>query len=255
MKTISDIAEWRCIRETLANKSIGLVHTMGNLHAGHLSLYKRSKAENDITVAVIFLNKAQFEGRDDDFSRYPRTVEEDKVHLVKENVDYLLLFNHQDMYPDGYQIQVIETTELSSTLEGALSPTYFHGVLTICLKFLNLIQPTRSYLGEKDYQQVLLYKKMVEMLFINTHVVPCPTVRADDGLALSSRNLRLNEGQRDKSRLIPEILMKTKTASEASELLENAGFKVDYVVDKWNRRLAAAWLGNTRLIDNIPLNN
>ncbi|MES2141764.1 MAG: pantoate--beta-alanine ligase [Pseudomonadota bacterium] len=251
MNIVTSIAEWQIIRKNIQHKSIGFVHTMGHLHQGHLSLCANAQAENDVTVAAIFINPTQF-NQNDDFIRYPRTLEEDKNLLTKQKVDYLLLFDQQTIYPDDYQIQVNEVSELSQLLEGSFRPGHFTGMLTVVLKFLNIVKPTRSYYGEKDYQQLLLIKKMAQALFLDTEIIGCATVRAEDGLALSSRNSRLTSEQRKKASCFPEILQKAASPEVAEKELEALGFKMDYVADLWARRLAAVWVENIRLIDNIP---
>lgn len=251
MNIVSKINEWRVLRQQLNNLSIGFVPTMGNLHAGHISLYQRAKAENQITVASIFVNPTQF-NQTSDFNHYPRTLDADIRLLAEYGVDYLLLPTESEMYPDQYQVQVHETQE-SKLLEGEFRPGHFNGMLTIVLKLLNLVQPTRAYFGEKDYQQCLLVKKMVDALFLPVEIVPCTTIRADDQLALSSRNSRLNQEQRVKAAYLPELLNSHLATTEVMEALSAQGFKVDYVHEKWGRRLAAVWLGDVRLIDNIPI--
>ncbi len=252
MNSVTSLAEWKTIRKKIQNKSIGFVHTMGHLHAGHLSLCLRSQQENDVTVAAIFINPTQF-NHITDFINYPRTLETDKALLFQQKIDYLLLLDKQAIYPDNYHIQVDETTELSKILEGQFRPSHFTGMLTVVLKYLNIVKPTRSYYGEKDYQQLLLIQKMTQAIFLETEVIACPTVRAEDGLALSSRNSRLTQEQRKKARFFPEILQKAQNLKDANKELEALGFKVDYVADQWGRRLAAVWLDEIRLIDNMPI--
>lgn len=250
MNIVTSIAEWRVLRKKIHDKSIGFVHTMGHLHEGHLSLCARSQQENDLTIAAIFINPAQF-NRDEDFVSYPRTLEKDKSLLSAQKIDYLLLLDKQAIYPDDYQIQISETTELSQILEGKFRPGHFNGMLTVVLKYLNIVKPTRAYYGEKDYQQLLLVKKMAQALFLETEIVACLTVRAEDGLALSSRNSRLTAKQREKAGHFAEMLKKRQNSASMAKQLENLGFKVDYIAEQWDRRLAAVWLGDVRLIDNI----
>ncbi|MDQ8039852.1 MAG: pantoate--beta-alanine ligase [Rickettsiella sp.] len=250
MNIVTNLAEWRKVRKAIQLKSIGFVHTMGHLHAGHLSLCERSQRENEITTVAIFINSTQF-NQSEDFTNYPRTLEKDKTLLKTQKVDYLLLLDKQTIYPDNYQIQVTETSELSQILEGKFRPGHFIGMLTVVLKFLNFVKPSRSYYGEKDYQQLLLIKKMAQTLFLETEIVACPTVRAEDGLALSSRNSRLTVEQRKKAALFPKILQQAVSVEVTTMELEANGFTVDYVADRWSRRLAAVWVYNIRLIDNI----
>ncbi|CAG2176672.1 unnamed protein product [Oppiella nova] len=250
MIIVTECSQWQEIRKTLAHKSIGLVHTMGNLHPGHISLCQRSQKDNEVTVVAIFVNQTQF-NNPDDYRYYPRTLEQDKQLLHQQKVDYLFIPTYEDMYPDNYQIQVLETGEIGAHLEGEHRLGHFTGMLTIVLKHLNVIRPTHSYYGEKDYQQLMLIEKMAKALFLPVTIVGCPTIRADNGLALSSRNNRLSEESRVKAAKLPVILRDSLTVDDAFERLTDLGFKVDYVCDRWDRRLAAVWLDNVRLIDNI----
>jgi pantoate--beta-alanine ligase len=249
MKSVTSLTEWQTVQKKIQSKSIGFVHTMGHLHAGHLSLCLRSQQENDLTIAAIFLNPRQFD-QTTDFENYPRTLEADKTLLVQQKIDYLLLLDESVIYPDAYHIQVHENTELSRILEGQFRPGYFIGMLTVVLKYLNIVKPTRSYYGEKDYQQLLLIQKMAQAIFLETDIIACPTVRAEDGLALSSRNSRLTPAQRKKARFFPAVLEKIQSPEAAVTELAALGFEVDYVADCWGRRLAAVWLDDIRLIDN-----
>jgi len=251
MNIVTDMNEWQEIRKTLVGKSIGLVPTMGHLHPGHLSLCQRSQAENDVTVISIFVNPAQF-NQANDFNSYPRTLEQDESLLRSIHIDHLLLPSMESMYPDHYQVQVTET-ELSRELEGEHRPGHFNGMLTIVLKLLNLVSPARAYFGEKDYQQLLLIKKMVAALFLSVDIIACKSIRTEDGLALSSRNSRLDAEQRKKATSFAKLLASGQSIETIIEQLHILGLKVDYVADKWQRRLAAVWLDDVRLIDNIPL--
>jgi pantoate--beta-alanine ligase len=251
MNIVSNLNEWLDIRKNLTNKTIGFVPTMGHLHTGHLSLCQRAHNENDITVVSIFVNPTQF-NQAKDFNVYPRTLEQDQELLVTSKVDYLLLPKQSEIYADNYQIQINET-ELSTELEGAFRPGHFNGMLTIVLKLMNLTQPSRAYFGEKDYQQLLLIKKMVAALFLPVDIVSCPTVRAEDGLALSSRNSRLTDTQRQKATYFAQLLQSSNTLEKITEQLKLHGFQVDYIAEKWQRRLGAVWLDDIRLIDNISI--
>jgi pantoate--beta-alanine ligase len=248
MNIVTKIGDWQALRATLSGKSIGFVPTMGNLHAGHISLCERAIAENDVTVVSIFVNPSQFNQKSD-FDLYPRTLEQDQALLGKYKVDYLFVPDAESMYSDQYDVCVSECN-LALDLEGVYRPGHFDGMLTVVMKLLNLIQPTRAYFGEKDYQQLLLVKKMVQAFFLQVDIVACETKRADDQLALSSRNTRLNAIQRKLAALFPTILCQSVTVEEATSKLSAAGFKVDYVADKWDRRLGAVWIDDIRLIDN-----
>lgn len=251
MNIVSDIKAWKSYRKTLMGNAIGFVPTMGNLHEGHLNLVRRSKNENDFTIVSIFINPTQF-NQSSDFENYPKTMEDDIQLLNSVGADCLFMPDKQSMYTDNYTMRLTET-EISSTLEGEHRPGHFDGMLTVVLKLLNLTQPTRAYFGEKDFQQLLLVKKMVDALFIPTEIIGCPTVRAEDGLALSSRNSRLNQVHRTMASTFHEILSSDKSLDVITQQLTQSGFQVDYISEKWGRRLGAVWLGETRLIDNIQL--
>lgn len=251
MNILTDISAWQRLRQQLANKTLGFIPTMGNLHQGHLSLCERSKQENEITVVSIFVNATQF-NQAADFEKYPRTLALDTNYLTDIKVDYLFLPESSAMYPDDYEIQVTET-RLSSELEGEFRPGHFNGMLTVVLKLLNLVQPTRAYFGEKDFQQLLLVKKMARALFLPTEIVGCETIRAADGLALSSRNSRLTAEQRIASQKFPQLLQSALSIDEIKQELTNHAFKVDYIAEQWQRRLGAVWIDDVRLIDNIAI--
>lgn len=251
MKLVSDLDVWRQERARLEGRTIGLVPTMGALHEGHLELVARSARECDRTVVSVFVNAPQFNDAGD-LARYPRELEADARLAESAGADLLLAPAHEAMYEDGFRYRVTET-ELSRTLEGAHRPGHFDGVLTVVLKLLNLVRPHRAYFGEKDYQQYELVAGMAAALFLEVEIVPCPTVRDPDGLALSSRN-RLLEGEaRRRAPLFPELLASGAPPEEVRRRLEEAGFTVDYVEDVGGRRFGAVHLGGVRLIDNMPL--
>ncbi len=222
---------------------------MGALHAGHLSLLKRAKAENDLAAASIFVNPTQFNDKRD-LERYPRTLKEDLKKLEEAKTDFLLLPPAADLYPDGYTYRVSETAE-SGALCGAHRPGHFEGVLTVVLKLLNLVKADKAYFGEKDYQQYHLIKGMAGAFFLDTEIIPCRTRREADGLAMSSRNLLLEPEHR---RLAP-ALYRELTSPARPEVIKRKlaalGFKTEYVEERWGRRFAAARLGKVRLIDNV----
>ncbi len=251
MNIVTKINEWREISKTLTGKKIGLVTTMGHLHTGHLSLFARAGRENDVTVASIFVNPTQF-NQSKDFELYPCTIEQDCALLESQKVDYLFLPDAEEMYQDGYQVQVTENT-LSTELEGQHRPGHFNGMLTVVLKFLNIVQPTRAYFSEKDYQQLLLVKKMVSALCMPVEIVGCETIRDKDGLPLSSRNSRMNAVQRQKAGDFFRLLSSDLSVDEIINQLNRLGFKVDYIAEKWQRRLGAVWVDEVRLIDNISI--
>ena len=252
MNIVTKINDWQAIRKKNYNKAIGFVHTMGHLHAGHISLCARSQAENDLTVVAIFINAKQF-NQIEDFIHYPRSLEADTALLIKQKIDYLLLLDSETIYSDDYHIQIHDTSDLSKELEGKFRPGHFIGMLTVVLKYLNIVKPTKAYYGEKDYQQLLLIKKMAQALFLETEIVGCSTIRAKDGLALSSRNSRLSLEQRAIACHFPKVLKLAPTPEIAKQELKSLGFKIDYVADQWGRRLAAIYLGSVRLIDALPI--
>lgn len=251
MNILFNVGDCRIMQREVHNKSVGFIPTMGNLHAGHASLIQQSKRENDITVVSIYVNPTQF-NQQSDFQHYPRTLEQDKAMLTSLKVDYLLSPTEQAVYPDNYQVQLSET-EISRELEGEHRPGHFDGILTVVLKLFNLVQPTRAYFGEKDYQQLLLVKKMVNALLLPVEIIACQTLRAEDGLALSSRNSRLTEAKRKQAAIFPDLLQQVLPVNIIKEKLMEQGFKVDYIAEKWGRRLGAIWLDNVRLIDNVAM--
>lgn len=251
MNIVSSVNEWQLLRQSFTDQSIGFVPTMGHLHAGHVSLCERAKNENKVTVVSIFINPTQF-NHGQDLANYPRTLEHDIALLQETGVDYLFLPEATEIYHDQYEIMVKETN-LSQILEGEFRPGHFEGVLTVVLKLFNLVQPTRAYFGEKDYQQLLLIKKMVDSLFLPIAIIACPTIRNIQGLALSSRNSRLNSDELKKAIFFAKCLQSDKSNDEIKQLLLEIGFKVDYIETAWGRRFAAVWVGDVRLIDNVSL--
>ncbi len=249
MNIVSDLKIWQALRKNLDQKRIGFVPTMGNLHQGHLSLCRRAQNENELTVVSIFVNPTQF-NQAQDFDRYPRTIEADLALLKEAGVDYVLMPDSAALYPDHFEIKITENT-IGALLEGEHRPGHFTGMLTVVMKLLNLVQPQYAYFGEKDYQQLLLVKKMVEALFLPCEIVSCPTVREASGLAMSSRNSRLTAAQKQLAPQLHQILSSHLPLEQMHEALTKAGFRVEYVAEKWGRRLVAVWLGEVRLIDNV----
>jgi pantoate--beta-alanine ligase len=244
--------DWKAARAAMdpLGLKVGFVPTMGALHAGHRSLLERARAENDCVVLSVFVNPTQFEDPGD-LKRYPRTLGAD-LKLAEGLVDCVLAPDPGLMYPDDYRYRMTEYT-LSTRLEGAQRPGHFEGVLTVVLKLLNLVRPHRAYFGEKDWQQLQLVTGMVKALFLPVEIVPCPTVRDPDGVALSSRNARLSSSARARAAAFPRILRESAEASAAARALDNAGFGVDYVEDLDGVRLGAVRLEDVRLIDNVRI--
>lgn len=245
MKIFDTIGEWRDFRAAL-HAPLGFVPTMGALHAGHASLVQRSVNETAHTLVSIFVNPTQFNDPND-LQHYPRTLEADIALLRSAGAQYLLLPDYDALYADGYRYRITENS-FSRQLCGKHRPGHFDGVLTVVMKLLQLAKAQRAYFGEKDYQQFRLIQDMAQAFFLDTEIIPCPTVREEDGLALSSRNSRLNAEERHKAPLIFKALRDNNR-----QLLEYDGFKVDYFEEHDNRLYAAATLGSTRLIDNIPM--
>ena len=245
------VAAWRHTRAgaDFASRTVGFVPTMGALHAGHRALLERARAENERVVLSVFVNPTQFNDPAD-LAKYPRTLAED-VALADGLATDVFAPPPEEMYPDRYRYRVTEL-EASRELEGAHRPGHFDGVLTVVLKLLNLVQPTRAYFGEKDWQQLALVRGMVDSLFLPCAIVACPTVREADGLAMSSRNRRLAPADRARAAAFPRLL-RAGTPEAATQALRDAGFAVDYVAERDGVRLGAVHLGGVRLIDNVRL--
>ena len=276
MRQLTTIADMRVALVARGGASVGLVPTMGNLHEGHMSLVEACRRSCDVTVASVFVNPLQF-GPNEDFARYPRTPTEDAAMLERGGVDYLFAPTEQEMYPNGRDGHVVVTVpSLTSILCGAHRPGHFDGVGTVVLKLFNIVAPTHAFFGEKDYQQLTLIKTICRQLDVAIEIVGVPTIRADDGLALSSRNQYLSKDERARAPSIQRELQRIRAALERGECdfaalesaatskLVEAGFVADYVSirnpitlgaptadDREFVVLAAARLGRTRLIDNV----
>jgi pantoate--beta-alanine ligase len=256
-------------------KRIALVPTMGNLHDGHMTLVDEARARADVVVVSIFVNPMQFD-RPDDLARYPRTLQEDSEKLTRRGVDLVFAPDPAAVYPQGLEQQTyVDVPGISSILEGASRPGHFRGVSTIVSKLFNLVQPDLACFGEKDYQQLALIRKMVADMGYDIDIVGVPTVRAKDGLALSSRNGYLTAEERKIAPQLSKIMnalaqQLTNGERHVEELLEQtaeqlrtAGFTPDelFIRDADSLQpltvdsqqavvLMAAWLGKARLIDN-----
>lgn len=237
--------------ENLSASRLGFVPTMGALHPGHASLFEKSVSENQKSVVSIFVNPTQFNDPND-LKKYPKTFEKDFEMLEAYGVDYLFFPEYEELYADKFAYQVHEHA-FSKMLCGAFRSGHFDGVLTVVMKLLNIIKAGRAYFGEKDYQQYKLIKGMAEAFFMQTAIIACPTVRDDDGLALSSRNLLLSPEERNFALNFPRLLKENKTCDEIKKELEQLGFKVDYIEEYDGRRLGAVYAGKVRLIDNVKL--
>ncbi len=251
MKTFSDIVEIKKELRQFKNLSIGFVPTMGALHQGHISLVEKAKEENDIVVVSIFINPTQFDNKND-LNNYSSTLEDDISILDKIKVDYLFTPNFENLYPDNFTYQV-EESSFSKKLCGKSRAGHFTGVLTVVMKLLNIVEPARAYFGEKDRQQFLLIRGMVDAFFMDVEIVASPTIRENNGLAMSSRNRRLNDEEKQIASLFPKLLGSNKSDSEIIDELNNKGFNTDYIEKLDGIRYGAVYLGNIRLIDNVKL--
>lgn len=244
------IAEWQERRRRFNGRALGFVPTMGALHQGHASLVERCRRENETVVVSIFVNPSQFNDPKD-LNRYPRTLDQDLALLESLGVDEVLVPDVTDIYPNGYGFRV-EPDGADLVLEGVCRPGFLEGVLTIVLKLLNLVRADRAYFGEKDYQQLRIVSDLAREFFLPTQIVACPTVREHSGLAMSSRNALLSPECRGRAAELYRALATAADPREAKENLESSGFTVDYVEERWGRRLAAVFLDGVRLIDNVP---
>ncbi|MFN3453414.1 MAG: pantoate--beta-alanine ligase [Pseudobdellovibrio sp.] len=231
--------------------TVGFVPTMGALHSGHTSLMQKSSEENNLNVLSIFVNPTQF-NNPTDLDKYPKTFEADLALAQKHDIDILYFPDFKEMYPDEYRFKVTES-EFSKKLCGAHRPGHFDGVLTIVLKLLQIVKPHKAYFGLKDYQQYQLIKDMTEAFFLDIDIIGCPTMREESGLAMSSRNTRLSTEGLKKASLIYKTITQKISKAQASEILTQAGFEIDYLEDIENRRYVAATLENVRLIDNVEI--
>jgi pantoate--beta-alanine ligase len=245
VKVVRTTAEMRGARA----ENAGLVPTMGALHAGHVSLLEAARAENDVVVMSLFVNEAQFSSTDD-FARYPRDETRDLGLAEASGVDVVFAPPAEELYPAAFRTWV-EPDEHG--LEAEFRPGHFRAVATVCLKLFNVVRPRRTYFGQKDAQQVAVVRRMIRDLNVDVELRAVPTVRDEDGLALSSRNALLTPEQRERALALPRALQ-TRDPVRARELLN--GVDVDYleVADFEPQVLAGAIrLGSIRLIDNIPL--
>jgi pantoate--beta-alanine ligase len=275
---IPRIVQDSCKKHLLRGRSLGFVPTMGALHDGHLTLVKRSKMENDVTIVSIFLNPLQF-GPAEDLEKYPRDIDEDIKKLREEDIDILFLPDNNLMYPQGFSTS-IDVGPLSERLCGKFRPGHFKGVATVVAKLFNIIDPTCAYFGQKDFQQTVVIKRMAKDLNFDTDIIVCPTAREHDGLAMSSRNVYLNKEHRSAARVlyqclnnasasarngitsgkkISEMMRQTLLAEPLISQIDYASAydpetleEVDEIKDDTLFAVAVR-VGDTRLIDNILL--
>jgi pantoate--beta-alanine ligase len=279
MQTVQDAAALRAVIRGWRGQglTVGFVPTMGNLHAGHHSLIKLARARADRVVASVFVNPTQF-GPNEDFERYPRTLVQDQVGLAEQDCDLLFAPEVATLYPFGAEGSVsIHVPGLTETLEGAHRPGHFDGVATVVCKLFNLVQPDLAVFGQKDFQQLKVIERMVRDLSLPVKIMAAPTHRADDGLALSSRNQYLTPDQRALAPQVYATLQQMRdliakghawhvVEQAAASKLARAGFEPDYAAIRRVEDLSepgegeteglvaliAAKLGTTRLIDNLP---
>ena len=257
MKVHQELTHWWAARAELEahGQSLGFVPPMGALHQGHASLIEASVAGNDATMVSIYVNPTQFNSLDD-LTNYPETLDADFELAESLGTDHLILPRYEEIYADDYRYQISEK-EVSNSLCGAHRLGHFDGVLTVVMKLLNIARADRAYFGEKDYQQYLLIRDMVQAFFLRTDIVVCPTVREADGLAMSSRNLKLSAESRQIAPTLNRLLRSDMDDSGVAAGLAEMGFEVDYVVSQGERRFGAASLISgdlaVRLIDNVEL--
>ena len=251
MRVCRTIADIRASLEPCRDGTIGLVPTMGALHAGHLSLLAAARAECSTVVMSLFVNPAQF-GEPGDLNGYPRDEAQDLVAAAGACVDLVFAPTAEEMYPPGFQTWV-DVTEIGAVLEGEHRPGHFRGVATVCLKLFTIVRPDVAYFGQKDAQQVAVLRRLIADLALELELRDLPTVRDEDGLALSSRNGLLSAADRDRALALPRALA-TRDPEQARALLD--GLDVDYVeIAPFDPPVlaAAVRVGTNRLIDNIPL--
>jgi pantoate--beta-alanine ligase len=273
-KKATELTEYLTIQRKKGIKT-GFVPTMGALHNGHISLINDCKKQNDITICSIFVNPTQFNDPND-FKKYPKTIESDIYLLEKEGCDIIFLPSVEEIYPAGTSTIHYELGTLETVLEGKFRPGHFQGVCQVVHRLLDIVQPANLYLGQKDYQQCMVIQKLITLTNTPTRLIICATQREASGLAMSSRNMRLSDDERKTATAIYESLHTIQKDIQPGDLqmlkekaalsLTAKGFTVDYVeiadaatlelISNWNGStplvtLAAAFLNNVRLIDNI----
>lgn len=278
MQIFSNVAE---LRSALAQvrqqgRTIAFVPTMGNLHAGHISLMRQGREHADCVVASIFVNRLQF-GPHEDFDKYPRSFEADCAQLQEAGVEFLFAPTEQDLYPEP-QTYVVEPAEIQFLLEGECRPGHFRGVATVVMKLFQIVQPDVALFGKKDYQQLMVLRNMAQQFMLPIKIIGGETVRAEDGLALSSRNGYLSPAERAEAPRLQQTLQSIRQAvqagdrnyeslcKKAAETLNAHGWKTDYISIRRQQDLApatasdtdlvivaASKLGTPRLLDNLEI--
>lgn len=274
-KKVDDIKKYLSVQKK--GKRIGFVPTMGALHEGHTSLVRKAKENGDFVVCSIFVNPTQFNDKKD-FEKYPVSIEDDIEILVNTGCDVLFAPSVDEMYPKGVQTGAFDFGYLDTVLEGEKRPGHFKGVGQVVARLFEIVEPNNVYFGQKDYQQCMVIKKLIEKLSLDLQMIICPTVREQDGLAMSSRNRRLTDPQRTLSALLYQCLVSIQAKQgtdsfavvkkECNDLLSEKGFEPDYIAlanaddltllkDYSNPvpmvALIAAKIGDIRLIDNLLL--
>lgn len=280
LRSLEGIEAMRAFSREMRGKgrSIGFVPTMGALHEGHQSLIRRARAENDLVVVSVFVNPLQF-GPAEDFSRYPRDREGDAQKIAAAGGEALFTVTAEEMYPHDSFATFVVPEGVASQWEGAVRPGHFRGVLTVVMKLFQIVAPTRAYFGRKDAQQLFLIERMVRDLHLDLQIVPCPTLRESDGLAMSSRNVYLSPAERVQAQALSRSLRAAlesyrRGERETQRLIDEAGrvleaappLTLDYLAlvepDRFSpcrgrieraRMIVAARVGKTRLIDNLLL--
>ncbi|MCC8146981.1 MAG: pantoate--beta-alanine ligase [Bacteroidales bacterium] len=277
MEVIHTIKELQSIlnRYSSQSKSIGFVPTMGALHAGHMELVKRSVAENDISVVSIFVNPTQFNDKND-LIKYPRTLEADYKLLEEAGNSYVFVPSEEEIYPEP-DVRQFGFGPLETVMEGKFRPGHFNGVAQVVSRLLDIVKPDNAYFGEKDFQQLAIVRELVKQLNLNVQIVACPIIREKDGLAMSSRNTRLNENQRKEAVFISKTLFESRNRCKeytvdalkdwvVNNINSNPELHTEYfdIVDGSNLQSIGKWedtdypvgciavfAGEIRLIDNI----
>ena len=277
MEIIREVAllRHRVEEEKQCGRSVGLVPTMGALHAGHVSLINRARIENDIVVVSVFVNPTQF-NNPEDLRTYPRTEEADCEKMINAGVDIAFIPSVEEVYPEP-DTRIFDLGPVANVMEGPMRPGHFNGVAQVVSKLFDMVQPHRAYFGEKDFQQIAVIRRMVEIEGFNLEIIDCPIMREDDGLAMSSRNVRLTPSQREIAPAINKALIaskeyaKTHSVEETkqsviNEINSKPEMEVEYyeIVDSltmqpikdWNESICpvgciTVYCGEVRLIDNI----
>ncbi len=278
MQVFQDKKKLQDYLESLSPQAlVGFVPTMGALHEGHLSLFQQSIEDNDVTVASIFVNPTQFNNQED-FDQYPNTLQKDQSHLERIGVDLLFIPNVEEMYPNGLETEPINLHGMDKVMEGKFRPGHFEGMATVVKRLLEIVKPNQAYFGEKDFQQLQIIRRMVSEYSIPVEIIGMPIIREPNGLAMSSRNMRLTDHQKEEATVIYQTLKEIQEQSnklsvkelkhigyrnfafsnlqlEYLEIVKSSDLHSVEVLEKSKeyRACIAAYCGDVRLIDNIEL--